>query len=193
VRTPADALRALRSGNRRYRAGRLELRDYSFVGEEVAARQQPFAAILACADSRVSPTLIFDVGRGNLFEPRVAGNSVETGTLGSTEYAVGVLGVKLVLVLGHTNCGAVKAAIEVAEGRKQYPPDQYGAIGSFVDAVVPHVAGAPNLDAAIEANAKAQARILAGTGPIVAPAVQAGTVAVAAAVYEIHTGRVRYV
>ena len=194
---PQEALALLTKGNRRYRKGKLELRDYSPVGEDRASRQMPFAAIITCADSRVSPTLIFDVERGNIFVSKVAGNSVDTGTLGSTEYAVKVLGVKLVMVLGHSDCGAVKAAIGVANGTSSYPPDQYGAIGEVVQAIVPPVQAVPpperNLPTCITANARAQAADIASRGPIVKQALDAGQIAVVAAVYEIKTGKVSLV
>src|ERR1035438_5623821 len=169
-RTPDAALKALVEGNRRYRTGRWQRRDYSPVGERRAVAQQPFAAILACGDSRVAPPLVFDVERGNLFAAHVAGNSVDTSTLGSLEYSVAVLGVRLIMVLGHSDCGAVKAAIDVVEGRKSFPPSKYGSIGAVVDAVVPAVTGLqPNvrtLEAAIVANARRQARLLSSSAPI---------------------------
>jgi carbonic anhydrase len=193
-KTPDEALRRLMRGNRRYRRGDLELRDYSPVGDRVAESQKPFAAIITCADSRLSPSLVFDIGLGNLFVSRVAGNSVDTGTLGSTEYAVAVLGVKLVMILGHSDCGAVKAALGVANGTATYPPDRFGAIGAFVDAIVPAVNAIPEgertLENAIDANAAAQAQELAASEPIVKPAVDSGAVRVVAAVYDIPTGRV---
>jgi carbonic anhydrase len=196
-KTPAAALRLLQAGNKRYRAGKLELRDYSPLGERRAEGQKPFAAIITCADSRVSPTLIFDVERGNIFVSKVAGNSIDTGTLGSTEYAVAVLGVKLIMVLGHSDCGAVKAAIGVANGTSSYPADRYGSIGSVVDAIVPSVQSLAvdkrTLRSSIAANARAQAAGIAGRGPIIRPAVDAGTLRVVAAVYEIRNGRVRLV
>ena len=176
---PTEAIRLLQAGNWRYRHDKLQLRDYSPVGERVAAEQKPFAAIITCADSRISPELVFDVERGNIFGSRIAGNSIDEGTLGSTEYAVAVLGVKVVMVLGHTDCGAaVKAAIEVVDNGKSYPESEYGAIGGFVDLVVPVVESlAPderNLRRCVTANAIAQAQDLATRGPIIAPAVAAG-------------------
>jgi carbonic anhydrase len=190
----AAALALLQEGNERYRRGELQLRDYSAVGERIAEAQKPFAAIVTCADSRLSSTLIFDVNRGNLFVSRVAGNTLDPGTLGSTEFAVAVLGVKLVMVLGHSNCGAVKAAIDVVEGTASYPAEKYGAIGAVVDAIVPAVRSVPPEERTshrcIVANAAAQARRLAETGPIVATAVAAGQVQVVAAVYDIATGAV---
>ena len=192
--TPAEALSALREGNERHRAGTQELRNLSPLGERHAEGQRPFAAIIACADSRVSPSLIFDLDRGNLFVSRVAGNSVDTGTLGSTEYAVAVLGVKLVVVLGHGDCGAVKAAIEVANGAQAYPADEYGSIGPVVEAVVPAVESLPadqrTVPNCVAANARAQAAEIAGREPIIGPAVEAGRISVVAAVYEVETGRV---
>lgn len=190
--TPDAALKALVDGNRRYRRGRWERRDYSPVGERRAVEQQPFAAILACADSRVSPPLVFDVERGNLFAAHVAGNSIDTGSLGSLEYSVAVLGVHVIVVLGHSDCGAVKSAIEVAEGRKSFPASKYGSIGAVVDAVVPAVQGLPpaarTLDHSIVANARRQAAIVSRSGPIIPAAIAAGTLRVVSAVYQIGTG-----
>ncbi len=190
--TPDAALKALVDGNRRYRRGRWQRRDYSPVGERRAVEQQPFAAILACADSRVSPPLVFDVERGNLFAAHVAGNSVDTGSLGSLEYSVAVLGVHVIMVLGHSDCGAVKSAIEVAERRKSFPASKYGSIGAVVDAVVPAVQGLPpaarTLDHSIVANARRQAAIVSHSGPIIPAAIAAGTLKVVSAVYQISTG-----
>ena len=194
---PTEAIRLLQAGNWRYRHEKLQLRDYSPVGERVAAEQKPFAAIITCADSRISPELVFDVERGNIFGSRIAGNSIDEGTLGSTEYAVAVLGVKVVMVLGHTDCGAVKAAIEVVDNGKSYPESEYGAIGGFVDLVVPVVESlAPderNLRRCVTANAIAQAQDLATRGPIIAPAVAAGKIRVVAGVYNLANGAVSVV
>jgi carbonic anhydrase len=191
---PEEALSLLMEGNRRHQSGRVELHDYSPVGDDRATRQMPFAAIISCADSRVSPTLVFDVDRGNLFSSKVAGNTIDSGTLGSTEFAVKVLGVKLVMVLGHSNCGAVTAAIEVANGESSYPADEYGAIGEVVDRIVPSIGDLPpaerTLPRAVEMNAAAQAADLAERGPIVRQAVEAGQIAVVAAVYDIASGAV---
>jgi carbonic anhydrase len=195
-KNPQEALSILLKGNKRYRKGKLELRDYSPVGEERASMQKPFAAIITCADSRVSPTLAFDVERGNIFVSKVAGNSVDTGTLGSTEYAIKVLGVKVVLVLGHSDCGAVKAAIGVANGTNSYPPDKYGAIGDFVQKLVPPVQSVPPprpLPTCVAVNTQAQAADIRGRDPIVKPAADAGTIAIVAGVYDIQTGKVSLV
>src|SRR3954447_24775609 len=142
-RTPQQALRLLLAGNRRWQRNHLHLHDYSPARERAAESQKPFAAILTCADSRLSTTLIFDVYRGNLFVARVAGNTADPELVGSIEYSIAVLGVKLVMVLGHSNCGAVDAAVGVANGTKTYPPEKYGQIGTFVNPIVPVAQGLP--------------------------------------------------
>jgi carbonic anhydrase len=192
--TPNEALSVLMTGNRRHQSGRVELHDHSPVGEDRAGRQMPFAAIISCADSRVSPTLIFDVDRGNLFSSKVAGNTIDSGTLGSTEFAIKVLGVKLVMVLGHSNCGAVTAAIDLVNWEASYPPEEFGAIGEVVNRIVPSIREVPaterTVSACVERNAAAQAADVAGRGPIVRQAVEAGQIAVAAGVYDIASGAV---
>jgi len=192
--SPSAALAILREGNQRYRRGQVALRDYSPVGDRAASSQKPFAAIIACADSRISPTLIFDITKGNLFVSRIAGNTVDVGTLGSTEYAVAVLGVKLIMVLGHSDCGAVKSAIHLADGTESYPAAKYGAIGAIVEAIVPAVKslspGQRTPDAVARANAASQAEAIANKGPIIKPAVAAGKLRVVSAMYDIASGEV---
>jgi carbonic anhydrase len=194
---PNTALQVLLKGNRRYQKGKLELRDYSPVGEDRASKQVPFAAIITCADSRVSPTLIFDLERGNIFVSKVAGNSIDTGTLGSTEYGVAVLGVKLIMVLGHSDCGAVRSAIGVANGTASYPPGQYGEIGQVVGLCVPPISGIPpdqrTLDRSVMVNAQYQAADIASRNPIIKPAIEAGRLRVVSAVYNIANGKVSLV
>jgi carbonic anhydrase len=196
-RTPRQALRILLAGNRRWQRDQLHLKDYSPVRERAAESQKPFAAILTCADSRISTTLIFDVYRGNLFVARVAGNTADPELVGSLEYSVAVLGAKLIMVLGHSACGAVDAALGVVQGTKSFPPDKFGQIGTFVNPIVPVVQGLPpeqqTLNASIAANARAQAQTLAATDPIIKPAVAAGDLMVVAAVYNIANGRVSLV
>ena len=193
VTNPDEALGLLLEGNRRHQAGKVELRDHS-PAEDRATRQMPFAAIISCADSRVSPTLIFDVDRGNIFTSKIAGNIIDSGTLGSTEFAVKVLGVKLVMVLGHSDCGAVKAAIEVANGTGSYPPEEYGAIGEVVGRIVPPIESLEPSERAvpncISVNARAQADEIASRGPIIKQAVDDRQIEVVAAVYDIETGAV---
>jgi carbonic anhydrase len=196
-KTPAEALSILQAGNKRYRQGKLSLRDYSPVGEKRASEQKPFAAIITCADSRISPELVFDVERGNIFVSRIAGNSVDSGTLGSTEYAVGVLGVKLILVLGHSDCGAIKAAISTVTEGKTFPSSEFGAIGEVIDLLTPTVKSLPaaqrTLARCVPANAIAQAQDIAAQGPIIKPAVDSGQIEVVAGVYNIANGAVSIV
>jgi carbonic anhydrase len=196
---PADAdaaLAVLQEGNVRYLNGQLQLRDYSPVGDRIAESQKPFVAIVTCADSRVAPPLVFDIREGNLFESRVAGNSLDVGTLGSTEYAVAILGAKLILVLGHTDCGAVKTALEAVSGTK-FPPSKYGAIPEVVGAIVPAVKSLPadqrTLENAIVANTKLQAKEFASKNPIIKPAIDSGKIKVVPAVYDIGSGKVKLV
>lgn len=195
--TPNAALAMLMAGNKRYRSSDWERVDYSPVGERRASAQAPFAAVLTCADSRISPALVFDVERGNIFSAQVAGNSVDDATAGSLEYAVAVLKVPLIMVLGHSDCGAVKAAIDVADGKTSFPPDQFGSIGAVVDAIVPAVqtlnGSERTLDHSIAANARLQAQSLRIRGPILPPAVQSARLRVVAAVYDIGSGAVRLV
>jgi carbonic anhydrase len=192
--SPSEALAVLRDGNERYRNGKLELRDFSPAGDRIASTQKPFAAIITCADSRISPTLVFDVAHGNLFVSRVAGNTLDVGTLGSTEYAVAKLGVKLIVVMGHSDCGAVKAALQVAKGTAHFPADHYGSIGTLIDAIVPTIKSLPasqrSLERSTAANAAAQAKAFVAKGPVIEPAVAAGKVRVVSAVYDIASGRV---
>jgi carbonic anhydrase len=193
-KTPDEAIKVLRQGNQRFVNNKLELRDFSPVGERIASSQKPFAAFIACADSRISPSIVFDIHLGNLFVSRIAGNTVDTGTLGSTEYAVAVLKVKVVVVLGHSNCGAVKAAIDVANGKASYPRNKFGAIGAFVDLILPAVKSLPRNRRTVQRvttlNAERQAKMLASKGPIIASAVKSGQIKVVSAVYDIGSGRV---
>ena len=191
---PEEALALLVEGNRRHQDNRLELRDHSPVAKIPPSGNSRSRRSSPAPTRRVSPTLIFDVESGNIFVSRVAGNSVDTGTLGSTEYAVAVLGVKLVLVLGHSDCGAVKAAIEVANGTSSYPPDAHGAIGAVVDRLVPPIQGLPpaerTLPTCVSVNARTQAADIASREPIVKPALESGQIEVVASVYDIKTSRV---
>jgi carbonic anhydrase len=152
------------------------------------------AVIVGCADSRVSPELLFDQGIGDLFVIRVAGNVVSGAgppVKGSIEYGVAELGVSLVMVLGHTECGAIKAAIQHISDRDSLP----SALGLLVNSIRPAVAktkGMPGdpLDNAIRANVGIGVEKLRSLQPIVAPAVKRGRVKVVGAVYDLRTGGV---
>ena len=188
---PDDALDDLMAGNARFVSGDWSPQDHAPVGPEYAESQSPIAAVLTCADSRIAPSLIFDVKHDSLFTIRVAGNTVSTDTLGSIEFAVANLGVRLVMVLGHQNCGAVTAAMDVIAGHSSYPP---GAIATLVSRVEPAVRELAederSVEACVRANAQAVAAELAATEPIIAPAIAEGRLRVVPAYYDIATGAV---
>ncbi|HEX4582207.1 MAG TPA: carbonic anhydrase [Acidobacteriaceae bacterium] len=171
----------------------VDLKDFNAGRAARAQAQYPIAAILGCADSRVSAEFIFDQGPGDLFICRVAGNYMNVDILASMEYGVEVLGAPLVMVLGHTNCGAVKAVLQYEKDRKPLP----GHLQMLLDAVGPGVVEAmrqgptDQLDHAIEANVRHNAQRLRQAHPVIAKAVEEKRVEVVSAVYELATGQVR--
>ena len=194
-RDPAAILRDLLDGNRRFAGGqaagpRRKPEDFAALAEG----QTPDALIVGCADSRVSPEILFDQGVGDLFVVRVAGNVVSNAGVivkGSIEYAVLELGVPLILVLGHTQCGAVKAVLQHLDAKDALP----GAIAGLVDVMKPAVAAAKGrpgdpLDNAIRANVLAGVARLKSLPPIVAPAVKRGKLTVVGGVYDLKSGAV---
>jgi carbonic anhydrase len=146
-------------------------------------KQEPFAAVLSCADSRVPVELVFDQTIGHIFVTRVAGNIVTPEIIGSLEYGVAVLGVKILLVLGHSNCGAVKAAMKA-----DTVPGQISTLYTALRQAVEQSGG--NTDKAIEANAKIQGERLRTSSTVVRDAVKAGKLKVEAGVYDLGTGKV---
>ena len=183
--TPDEALKAMMDGNERYVAGQLESlnEDLSILKAKTAEKQEPFAAVLSCADSRVPVEFVFDQSIGHLFVVRVAGNVTTPEITASLEYGVAVLGTKVLMVLGHSNCGAVKATIE----GKAVP----GQISALYAPIRPAVdAAGPNLDAAIDANAKIQATLLSKASTIIAEAIKEGNLKVVPARYDIASGKV---
>lgn len=194
--TPAAALQALMEGNARYAAGQPRERDFSARRAALAQGQAPFAAVVGCADSRVAPELAFDQGPGDLFVVRVAGNFVTPEGLGSLEYGAAVLGTKLILVLGHTNCGAVNATVDaLRQGSNPLP----GSIARLVTAMKPSiepVMAQPGDDLArraILANVRYNVRALEASTPILADLIARGALAVKGGIYDLATGRVELV
>ena len=183
--TPDTALDELMAGNRRFAANQLTTIDRDLVirRKRTVEKQEPFAGVLACADSRVVVELVFDQSIGQLFVARVAGNIVTPEIIASLEYAVAVLGVRALLVLGHTNCGAVKAAMKT-----DVVPGQISALYSHLRPAVDRSAG--SIATAIEANAKLQAELLRTSSTVIQKAVTASTLKVAAGVYDLATGKV---
>lgn len=162
-------------------------------GVEIAASQKPFAVILGCSDSRVPIETIFDQQPGHVFVIRVAGNIVTDAGLGSIEYAIDQFQSPLVLVLGHSGCGAVAAAVsQVADGTHFF-----GHIGSLVSDIAPAVAAVredPDMyNAAIAENVRRNMAAVTERSPLLAQAQRDGTITIAGAVYDLHTGRARVI
>jgi carbonic anhydrase len=183
--TPDAALEALMDGNQRYVAGQLQSldEDLSILKAKTAEKQEPFAAVLSCADSRVPVEFIFDQTIGQLFVVRVAGNVTTPEITASLEYGVAVLGTKVLMVLGHGTCGAVKATIE-----NKAAPGQISALYAPIRRAV-DTAG-PDLDAVIDANAKIQASLLSEASPLIAGAIKEGQLLVVPARYDLVSGQV---
>ena len=182
------SLELLMAGNSRFVAGRLTHPDQTVTRrKELAQGQQPFAIVLTCADSRVSPEIFFDQGLGDIFVLRNAGNILDDHTIGSIEYAVEHLGSGLIIVVGHAKCGAVGAA--VAGGHAP------GHIPSIVESIQPAVAASAGeagdkVDNAVRANARMVAAALQKSEPILSDAVKRDHVKVVAARYDLATGKV---
>jgi carbonic anhydrase len=190
---PSEALQRLMDGNARYMRNQIDLKDFTAGRAARALAQYPIAATLGCADARVAPELIFDRDPGELFVCRVAGNYMNVDILASLEYGIAVLGAPLIMVLGHTNCGAVKAVLQYEKDRKPLP----GHLQMMLDAVSPGVVEAirqgpaDQLDHAIEANVRYNAQRLRQAHPVIAKAVEEKRVEVVSAIYELATGQVR--
>jgi carbonic anhydrase len=193
--TASAALQRLRSGNGRFVTGRATHPQQSTGRRtEVAAGQHPFAQVLACADSRVAPELVFDQGLGDLFVTRSAGQVVDHALLGTIQFGAHEFGIPLLVVLGHSACGAVKATIEAIEHHS-------GASGTDVDTLVGAIR--PSVEAAAARN---PADLLAASvaqnvrdvvdrltaAAVLAPAVAAGRLQVIGAVYDLPTGKVTF-
>jgi carbonic anhydrase len=184
--TPQSALAELAAGNARYVAGKSVCGPLTARRLEVAEAQHPFAIVLYCSDSRVAAETIFDQIPGNVFGVRVAGNFVDRGGLGSIEYGVAALKAPLVLVVGHSQCGAVKAAQAFVKNGDTQP----GEIQYLVDEIAPGIKGAATLDAAVAANVNVAMRDVRTKSKIVDDAVTSGALAIAGGVYDLHSGAV---
>jgi carbonic anhydrase len=183
--TPDAALRELVLGNERFVNNKLTSieHDLRILKEHTVEKQEPFAAVLACADSRVPVELVFDQTIGHIFVTRVAGNIVTPEIIASLEYSIAVLGVKVLVVLGHTSCGAVKAAMKV------------DAVPGQISALYPHIQPAVELSGgdfgkAISNNAKLQANLLRISSTVVRDALKAAKVRVESGVYDLANGKV---
>ncbi|MGC1342267.1 MAG: carbonic anhydrase [Candidatus Binataceae bacterium] len=184
----AVSLQRLLDGNRRFSTGKMEHpRQTTARRDEVAQGQYPFAAVLACSDSRTAPEIVFDQGLGDLFVVRVAGNVADHLVIESLDYAVTHLNARLVVVMGHTHCGAIKAAVE---GHDE--PDE--DVGPMLRELRPAVDAAKSLpgdvfDNASKENVRLIVKDLSKEGPL-APMIQSGELKIVGAMYDIDTGKV---
>jgi carbonic anhydrase len=189
--TPAKALDALKEGNARFRSGKSIQKDLSAKVKASAGGQYPFAAILSCMDSRVPAEAVFDQSIGDFFSIRVAGNVVNADNLGSLEYAVKVEGVKLIVVMGHTSCGAVKGAIDdVKLGNltellgKIQPAVKASGPGTTKDHAYVDKVGAQNVRQAIKE--------IRDKSPVLKEALDSGAVGLVGGMYDLETGAVTF-
>ena len=186
--TAAQALARLMEGNKRFVERKAQHPDQTLAHvREVESAQHPFAVILSCSDSRVSPEVIFDQGLGDLFVIRVAGNVTDDTVVGSIEYAVEHLHAPLVVVLGHQSCGAVTAAVQGGE--------QGNHIHSFVDAIRALVEQAKRqpgdvVDSCVRLNVAHVVKQLQASQPILDELVQSSKLRIVGAYYSLHTGAV---
>jgi len=192
--SPADILAAMKQGNERFRTGKSTPRDYAAQQRATAAGQYPAAVILGCIDSRVPAEIVFDVGIGDMFIARVAGNVVNDDMLGSMEFACAVSGAKLVLVLGHAACGAVKGAIDDVE---------LGNLTGLLARIKPAITQTDfkgeksskdqaYVDAVAQTNVKLTMALTRQRSPILADLEKKGTIQIAGAMYDLRTGTVDF-
>ena len=189
--TPAKALTALKDGNKRFIAGKSIQKDLPAKVKATKDGQYPFAAVLSCMDSRVPAEIVFDQSIGDLFSIRVAGNVVNADNLGSMEYAVKVVGVKLIVVMGHTACGAVKGAIDDVK---------LGNLTELVAKIQPAVkASGPGttkdhayVDKVGEANVRQEMKEIKAKSSVLKEAIDSGAVGLVGGMYDLETGTVTF-
>jgi carbonic anhydrase len=195
ARSPEHALEGLRQGNERF-VSQPQLCEIDLVKQraEVAGSQAPWATVLSCADSRVPPELVFGgLGLGELFVARNAGNLADTATLGTLEYGAAVLGSPLIVVLGHSGCGAVKAACEVVTDNATFP----GSIGPMIDPIIPAALAARGRSGDFVGNSTRESALrtasrLATASSTLSGLVAAGKLKIVAAMYDLESGKVEY-
>jgi carbonic anhydrase len=189
--TPARALDTLKEGNKRFRAGTSVQKNLRAKVKASAAGQYPFAVVLSCMDSRVPVEALFDQSIGDLFSIRVAGNVVNTDNLGSLEYAAKVIGVKLIVVLGHTSCGAVKGAIDNVK---------LGNLTELVARIQPAVAASgpgtskdrAYVDKVGEQNMRHAMKEIREKSPVLKEMLDSGAVGMVGGMYDLETGAVTF-
>ncbi len=186
--TPEQALQAMSEGNARFVAGTMTSLDddLKLLKQKTVEKQEPFAAVLSCADSRVPAELIFDQTIGHIFVTRVAGNIATSELIASLEYGVAVLGTKAIMVMGHRDCGAIKAAIAAAD-----VPGQISALYPYIRPAV-DMAG-KDMTAVTRQNVINQVKLLSESSPVLASFIEKKQLAIVGSVYDIGTGKVEMV
>ena len=192
--TPADAIRMLDEGNKRFVSEQPLERDYSDQVKATATGQYPYAVVLGCIDSRVPIEIVFDQGIGDVFSPRIAGNFINTDILGSMEFATAVAGSKAIVVLGHTSCGAVKGACDGVElgnlthTLSNISPAIYSVKG-FDDRTSKN---ADFVQAVAEANVRHTVANILERSPVMKQLVDSGDLVVVGAMHDVKTGNVTW-
>jgi carbonic anhydrase len=190
--TPAQALERLKDGNQRFVSGHTLTRDLTAERKTTAGGQYPFAVILSCVDSRGSSELIFDQGLGDVFSARVAGNVLNDDMLGSMEFACKLAGSKLIVVVGHSKCGAVRGACSDAE--LGHLTGLLAKIKPAVEAVPAQDTASKTSDARVDAVAKENVKLvleqIRRQSPILAEMIQSGKVGLVGAMHDLETGEV---
>ena len=195
--SPAKALELLQEGNQRFIAKQQVERDLNLQVDQTSTGQFPFATVLSCIDSRVPAELVFDQGIGDIFSVRIAGNFVNTDILGSMEFASKLAGTKLILVLGHTACGAVKGACDHAELGNLTA--MLGNIAPAVEAITEPADAADRTSANIDfvnavgtKNVELTIERIRQESPVLAEMEQAGEIQIVGGMYDIATGKVNF-
>lgn len=183
-----DALERLKEGNNRFVAAtpNTPAQDSAKLSS-LTGGQAPYAIILSCADSRVSPELAFDTGLGEIFVLRVAGNVANTSTIASIEYAVAHLGTKLIVVMGHQSCGAVGAAVQGGDAGPNL-----NKLVSYIQPAVEKVGAGSPMEDIIKENANVSASTLTAKSDIISNAVATDNVKIVTAYYNLDSGRVDF-
>lgn len=192
--TPDQALKRLLDGNQRYYSSQSRARDFETARDASVVGQNPYASILACADSRVSPELCFDEDRGDLFVIRLAGNYVSLDVLASLEYGSAVLHTPLIMVLGHEDCGAVKAAIKAHEEYTEFPGHIQMITSNLSDAVRAGLRMRGEIvDATARENVILNVNRLKDSTPIIKKLYKEKKINIVGALFNLHSGEVEII
>jgi carbonic anhydrase len=193
--TPQDALAELRAGNARFVAGKSQVRNLPAKVRATASGQYPFAVVLSCLDSRIPIELIFDQGIGDIFSSREAGNVLNDDTLGSLEFACKASGAKLIAVIGHSNCGAIRGAIDNV---------QLGSLTGLLDRIKPAIANVPDngsprdsknaqfVQQVADANVHLVMQQIRERSPILREMLDQGKIGLVGGMYDLDTGEVHF-